>query len=530
MLEAFTGAQRSGKTYSAVQRVLDVYLNSDRPIYTNLPLTEHFLAMRPERAPDVYFFYRSFRDVVNVAKRTRTFFRGVGFAFLDKTFFNRTGSNAFVVVDEAYEIFNFGRSKDFSPDNEKLLSYLKQHGHYGDDIIIISHDLRDVERIIRTSFQRITRVFNTKYTPIYDRFPLNLIRTPFQCFCHDVDVEGIVSRHFVWPKEEGFLMYDSFCSSGNVKKATARTSDLDRKLPWKKYLLIVCVVFFIILFFTLFLARKALNPDLSAFSAGKGGNTSESVPAASLPVMNPLAPLIAPQWAVLPGEKRSAAGVMDSVPLPPPRKVTIEFVVIETSFNKGLELGIDIDAVMTYALSWEALSAAQFNPIQSLAIALTAKTKIDADSLDSSIITRTSLAHTIGTTSALTLSNDVKQTTFTYNEAGTAYTSGYTTDRAGTFLTLSSRDQDGKAFVLDVKYTSSQRLSDSETYSVDFSYTIPVVRNETIPTVSYERGEKSVAYEKGIPLLSDIPWLGYVFRISKERRIQQRRSAVVIIH
>ena len=173
MLEAFTGAQRSGKTYSAVQRVLDVYLNSDRPIYTNLPLTEHFLAMRPERAPDVYFFYRSFRDVVNVAKRTRTFFRGVGFAFLDKTFFNRTGSNAFVVVDEAYEIFNFGRSKDFSPDNEKLLSYLKQHGHYGDDIIIISHDLRDVERIIRTSFQRITRVFNTKYTPIYDRFPLN---------------------------------------------------------------------------------------------------------------------------------------------------------------------------------------------------------------------------------------------------------------------------------------------------------------------------------------------------------------------
>lgn len=531
MLQAYTGLQRSGKTYIAVQELLDIYINTDRPIYTNLPITEFFLAHKPERAVDVTFFVNSLTETKILKRRVGSFFRAISLKKLDKQFFQNSKPSSWFCIDEAYEIFRLRGYKDKNEVlNDNLLSFLKQHGHYGDDITIITHDLKDVERIIRTSFQRVITVTNTKYQSLYPTWPMNYIKTPFQMFCKDIQEGDTSRRQFFWPNSDGFLLYDSFSESSNVKKKTAATSDLkpvtsDDQLPKKnKIKLPLWVIILFVIGFPLIGYRLYNN----FFKGSKKVASNIVQPSLNFVDDDVLKPFYGAQWAILNDENRSSAGVLNPKELPPPREIQLEYISIETRNEKGLDLGLELDSAITYALSWEVLAQSQFNPVQALAIAITAKTKLDATKVETNVLARITHRHIIGTTSVISVGDTVIEDRFIATETGTSYRTVSETRDYGRILTLTSRAVDDVSFVLDVSYTDTRRISIDNSTRSEYRYTALLKPPCSIPIVAFDVGETSQEYYKGLPFLADIPYLGYVFRITKNRQIRTSQSAVII--
>lgn len=526
MLQAYTGLQRSGKTYIAVQELLEIYLDTKRHIYTNLPITEHFLAQKPERAIDVTLFCNSLNEAKIIKRRTGSFFRAISLKYLDKRFFQKTISGSWFVIDEAYEIFRLRGYKDKNEVlNDNLLSYLKQHGHFGDDITIITHDLRDVERIIRTSFQRVITVTNTKYQSLYPKFPLCYIKTPFQMFCKDIQESDSSKRHFFFPNSDGFLLYDSFCQSRNVAKASKATSDLriaqdekpvqKLKIPvWILILFIVGIPLLCYRFYTRFFPKEHKKTESQVVKIEK--------------IEEEKKPVYGHQWARIPDEKRTAAGVENPVELPPPRDIILEYISIETRTEKGLDAGLELDSAISYALSWEVLAQSQFNPVQALAFAITAKTKLDASKVETNVLSRVTHRHVIGTTSKISVGDTVNEERYIATETGTTYQTTSETRDYGRILSLTSRAIDDTSFVLDVQYLDTRRISVDNYTRSEYSYTAIIKPPCTVSMVSFDTAEKSQEYQQGIPLLCDIPFAGYLFRVTKNRNMRSSQSAVII--
>lgn len=74
--------------------------------------------------------------------------------------------NSIVMIDELYNYFNAmeSRKSDLQERRMQLQSHLKQHGHDKHDIYLISHDIEDIDPVIRKCCQYIYYCYNSLYT------------------------------------------------------------------------------------------------------------------------------------------------------------------------------------------------------------------------------------------------------------------------------------------------------------------------------------------------------------------------------
>lgn len=263
MLNLITGKQRSGKSYFCVTLIIDYLRHSKRPIYTNLPINPDVVADvacgGKIRNPALYNQYLlRLHLFVNYSGRNRSSFKifksinpdfckfyhsssksdlrnhlfipsGIHNSFISQ-FWRYTLSNSIIFLDEVYEIFGsldqLSKGKDI---RKEMLSYAKQHGHFKDDLYLITHDPADIDKIIRKSLNKQYIVKNSKYQNILDHRFFKGLRWPIQFFMvsgYEYGEKTAQDQFNIYPKQNIFSCYNSFNVSDFLDKEMASDSDV----------------------------------------------------------------------------------------------------------------------------------------------------------------------------------------------------------------------------------------------------------------------------------------------------------------
>ncbi len=236
MLYVITGKQRAGKSYFSVTIMQDYLKSSNRPIYTNLPLHPDIICKGLFRSPAKYslalrriFLFKKFRSF----GEAREFYKkNPDWCKLHQVieekkilrFWQVTQANAVIVLDELYQYFSSTDYRDKSDDTaerrRELLAYTRQHGHYKDDMFLISHSESDLDVNIRRGVQYLYVIRNAKYSNIFERFTwLKGLKWPVQFFIIRGYEHGDKEYSDSWslfPRKHVFQCYDSFSRAESV--------------------------------------------------------------------------------------------------------------------------------------------------------------------------------------------------------------------------------------------------------------------------------------------------------------------------
>lgn len=152
------------------------------------------------------------------------------------SFWNFTPANSVIFIDEVYQFFSSMDFKDISLRRRELLTYTRQHGHYKDDLFLISHNMADVDIHVRRGIQYKYEVTNMKYknlippeTKWFGPFFRGL-KCPIQYFniAGFEYGEDLPSDNFsVYPDNRIFKCYDSHSKAETLNKAMSQEDDDD---------------------------------------------------------------------------------------------------------------------------------------------------------------------------------------------------------------------------------------------------------------------------------------------------------------
>jgi len=233
MLCLVTGGQRSGKSYCVVNQLIvpcvEAYVSGKgtRPVVTNLPLDlDRFkgigatiLDFRKDGIPS---FLPS--DTLSESEQIRLRFGDAAIWLLSKKevmrFWEIAPSGSLLVFDEIYAVFSARASELGARQRETLLEYSRQHGHYHDDLYLVTHNQADVDKIIRDGAGVEWRISNSRKTLMVDAKGIvgalfGGLVWPNQFFIKQVWEREFgkplvrLSKKFVRPTADGFSYYDS---------------------------------------------------------------------------------------------------------------------------------------------------------------------------------------------------------------------------------------------------------------------------------------------------------------------------------
>lgn len=239
MLSVITGKQRAGKTFYCVTLIRDYLKTSQRNIYTNLPLHPDYLCrLYAGKSPAKYqsflrriYIFKKFRNL----KEARYFVRKNPdwcklrqLLTLSKlrSFWNYTSANSVIFLDELYQFFSSEDYKrvDLVAQRSELLTYSRQHGHFKDDLFLISHSLDDLDVHIRRGTQYLYEVHNSKYTNVFQWRWMRGFKWPVQFFIiYGFEYGETVPSDcwHVWTDKYVFKCYDSFSHAEKLGKSVA---------------------------------------------------------------------------------------------------------------------------------------------------------------------------------------------------------------------------------------------------------------------------------------------------------------------
>ncbi|MEN9358949.1 MAG: hypothetical protein RL095_484 [Verrucomicrobiota bacterium] len=256
MLSIVIGKQRSGKTYSVMAHYIIPALLDGRKVVTNLPVNVNSISKD-------YFKGEDISDRIRLLSMDESL-----------EFWIHKAPECLVVLDEAYEIFPatvslalksniharldnndplpfyFERRNKVKLASEReiwymqqaeLMSYIRQHGHYKDDVVIISHNPLDLHPFVLRGAMEFISVHNSLRTNMLNARFFEGLTYPTQFFImrhYDTMQEyraGIVTQErFIKPDPRVFASYDSFSQAQRLStddKASDKASS-DFKRPY----------------------------------------------------------------------------------------------------------------------------------------------------------------------------------------------------------------------------------------------------------------------------------------------------------
>jgi len=221
---------------------------------------------------------------------------------------------------------------------------------------------------------------------------------------------------------------------------------------------------------------------------------------------------------VIYGSEREVAKVRQVYDQIIERKICkVKLYVLEIQNDDSLEAGIDIDQSVKYAFSWQALASNAYNPVQTLAVSLYASLQLDETQLRFSSLIDTDLGLVSGEPLKLQVGEDVDRPVYSQSDYGDRVLSGYSTQKTGLLIDLSvffDKDQ----WVLSFSVENSEAKTDlKKTLTTLKTTAILNQKNPVSVLAKLNAGKNTIEYEKGIPYLADVPYLGYCFRVSRER-------------
>ena len=253
MLSVITGKQRSGKTYYCVLLIIDYLRTCTRPIFTNLPLNPDvlcdyacggrlrnpalynsymhrlflFKTFRGKRKRPEYFLFKAHNpDYIQIHKNL---LKAGNYLLIDqeriRDFWRVIKANSIVFLDELYQWFSssdiFNSSTEVKVMRKELLTYTRQHGHFKDDMYLISHSQADLDINIRRGIQRLYVIANSKYTNISNNDFLKGLKWPVQFFivkAYEYGEKEFSDKYTYFSKQKIFKCYDSFSAAETLGK------------------------------------------------------------------------------------------------------------------------------------------------------------------------------------------------------------------------------------------------------------------------------------------------------------------------
>lgn len=288
MLSMVSGRQRAGKTYVCVELLIEYLKESKRHIFSDFPLNPDIIcehaADGKHKHPARYrsylerlhlfmdfsgrnkLYYKQFKKTnpdycalhlsLPKHKAIKKEGRLESFIFVRDnplilsrekliSFWNYTPANSVVFIDEAYEMFGALDQRSHGQDIRKqLLAYTRQHGHFKDDIYLVSHKEGDIDKIIRNGIQRHYVISNSKYENMFEKRIFQGLKWPIQFFMVKIYQMGDKKESdsfYYFPKQAIFKCYNSFSVSSSLNKVAASEEDfntdaaVDHKANWKGF-------------------------------------------------------------------------------------------------------------------------------------------------------------------------------------------------------------------------------------------------------------------------------------------------------
>lgn len=200
--------------------------------------------------------------------------------------------------------------------------------------------------------------------------------------------------------------------------------------------------------------------------------------------------------------------------------VTIRVWGYEISDSADLKLGIDIEHAIKYSVSWEALAQYQYNPIQTLVMSIEASIERDSNRDDMKQILNTGLTCISGKEQKIVVGEAVDRQTYNVSGVNQAtYVSGYSTLQTGFVLRLKPFKYDNK-WLFNVSIENSLEQSELRRNNITLENTVVASKKPAL-IGRVIKDYETVSFEKGIPFLCDIPWIGYLFRVTQEKKVRR---------
>ena len=201
------------------------------------------------------------------------------------------------------------------------------------------------------------------------------------------------------------------------------------------------------------------------------------------------------------------------------RFCVVRMYAVEVQYDKGIELGIDLEKSVKYAFSWENMLENSYNPVQSLAVSLYASLEADADSLRVSSLIDTDLGLLSGVAVTVQVGTDQDRPVYTQSDYGDRVISSYSTQKTGLLLELKG-SWDNDDWIIDFNVENSEAKSDLvKTVTMLTTKARLSKENPVHLLCKLNLSSLKESYDRGVPLLADIPYLGYLFRVSSDREM-----------
>ena len=224
---------------------------------------------------------------------------------------------------------------------------------------------------------------------------------------------------------------------------------------------------------------------------------------------------------VITGTEREVKRIADAVRKMQQKKlIRLRVWGYEVVEESALKLGIDIDKSIKYAASWENIISNGYNPVQSLAVSLAMSVEAERSSDDLKLVLDTQLTCISGKTQKITVGEAVDREIYTTNENGKTFVSGYNTLQTGYILNLSAFYYDGRDWLFDVNVENTSEYADNRRNRLLLGNTV-ILQSGPALIGRIIKDSESEQISKGIPFLCDIPYIGYLFRVTEERKVRR---------
>ncbi len=224
---------------------------------------------------------------------------------------------------------------------------------------------------------------------------------------------------------------------------------------------------------------------------------------------------------VITGTEREVKRIAEAVKkLQTKKLITLRVWGYEVVEESALKLGIDIDKSIKYAASWENIISNGYNPVQSLAVSLAMSVEAERSSDDVKLVLDTQLTCISGKTQKLTVGEAIDREVYSTNDNGNTFVSGYNTLQTGYVLNLSAFYYDGQDWLFDVNVENTSEYSDNRWNRLLLNNTV-ILRSGPSLIGRIIKDSESEQISKGIPFLCDIPYIGYLFRVTEERKVRR---------
>lgn len=195
---------------------------------------------------------------------------------------------------------------------------------------------------------------------------------------------------------------------------------------------------------------------------------------------------------------------------------------IEIIYDKDLELGIEIEKSIQYFLDAKKFISTGFDPSTHIALSLVASVQAQQHFYDTSTLIDSDIGLISGKEAILNIGEDIDRPLYSSSTFGDRVQQNYNTQHSGLIIKLQGFKAKDSWF-FNTYIENSESKSDVRKTLNSISNTVQVSGfNKKVLIAKLNVGQVRKEYTHGIPYLSDIPILGYFFRVTRERLLNKK--------